>query len=717
MATILSAPGLRRFRASRLFIDLPEESLRLRFLILMTVVWVALSHNWVTGSPWMPLAASALAVVGHWISWRRRQVQMRYRSIFVVIAIVGLSIAQRDDFVNAFAGDRLPVGQYLLLINAFASFIIRTRGGLYAQLAISGLVLFFVAERAFDQAFVGFLIVFMGLFLTFAAMAFLEDQISIARVHWPEGQLGRFWFWLGIVGGGLLVCSTLAFGLLPANYRGHSGSQRVGIVPFLGEAGATSSRPSAGYAPAGRSEDGGGASVGDIGAQQPASPREFTLSGDEEFRGQQLAASPRQVVMHVRSQVTSYWRGRLFDRFDGQTWLRSDDSVVSRPLPNQQKHYWQAYFVQQDQPGSVFVGYNPVRVVIPPELQAIGSLVEGSSYSALSQQPRLNTRDIRRDRVATARSNHLAMPPQAGRVRELARDIAGDSATPFDAMWKIVSHLRSYHGFDVTARDQLQLSGPVDDFLLEGTNGTSLDFATAAVLMARALDIPARLAVGYLPGRFDPFSGTHKVRRRDVQAWAEVHLARNGWVAFDATPRPELEVFRTGGMSAFPGGAYIFQTKVGGGLYGILQAGASRAAGSVAQRLEGRGRAVMAGGLAVLLVAVGWTAYRIMRRRAGATPDGWVYSRIPGAVRRDILRVHRGMERELRRRGLDPRGRSQTMREYSRAAAQRFAEAGQDLEWLTRAAWAAAYDPSPLTPDLAADAGERLSRIKRAIAL
>ena len=130
------------------------------------------------------------------------------------------------------------------------------------------------------------------------------------------------------------------------------------------------------------------------------------------------------------------------------------------------------------------------------------------------------------------------MPPQSGRLRDLAEELAGDATSPFEAVWNIVSHLRNTHGYDLDAPDQLQISGPVSAFLVEGTRGTSLDFATATVLMARSLGIPSRLAVGYLPGMFDTYSGTHKVRRRYVQAWAEIHLDRNGWVAFDATPRP-----------------------------------------------------------------------------------------------------------------------------------------------------------------------------------
>ena len=219
----MQLPSIRHLALKRLFSDEPEESLRLRMLSLLTLAWVALSVQWVTGSPVVPLAASALSATGHWVSWYLRRAPLSYRSILIVVSIVGLLIATRGDFLDAITGDRLPVAGYLLLISSIASFGLKTRGGLYAQLTLSGLVLFFVSERAFDQTFAGFLIVFLGLFMTFFAIAFMEDQLRIAKSHWPEGQLGRFWFWLGIVGGGLLVCSVLAFSLMPPDYRGGPG--------------------------------------------------------------------------------------------------------------------------------------------------------------------------------------------------------------------------------------------------------------------------------------------------------------------------------------------------------------------------------------------------------------------------------------------------------------------------------------------------------------
>jgi hypothetical protein len=66
-------------------------------------------------------------------------------------------------------------------------------------------------------------------------------------------------------------------------------------------------------------------------------------------------------------------------------------------------------------------------------------------------------------------------------------------------------------------------------------HGTSAQFATAFALAARLLGLPARVAVGYLPGHVD--AGTDTVTDADAYAWPQVLLTGVGWVDFDPTPR------------------------------------------------------------------------------------------------------------------------------------------------------------------------------------
>jgi hypothetical protein len=64
-----------------------------------------------------------------------------------------------------------------------------------------------------------------------------------------------------------------------------------------------------------------------------------------------------------------------------------------------------------------------------------------------------------------------------------------------------------------------------------------VQFASAYAVMARSLGIPARVAVGFTPGKLDPRDGRYHVTSHDAHAWPEVYLAGMGWThLFDPTP-------------------------------------------------------------------------------------------------------------------------------------------------------------------------------------
>lgn len=72
---------------------------------------------------------------------------------------------------------------------------------------------------------------------------------------------------------------------------------------------------------------------------------------------------------------------------------------------------------------------------------------------------------------------------------------------------------------------------------LKTRRGTSAQFATAFVMAARRLGLPARMAVGYLPGH--TAGGADVVTDGDAYAWPQVMFAGLGWVDFDPTPRSD----------------------------------------------------------------------------------------------------------------------------------------------------------------------------------
>ena len=235
-------------------------------------------------------------------------------------------------------------------------------------------------------------------------------------------------------------------------------------------------------------------------------------------------------------------------------------------------------------------------------------------------------------------------------------------------------------------------------------------------MLARAAGLPSRLAIGYLPGRYDPFSGTHRVRQGDLHAWAEIYFERNGWVAFDSAPRPELERFLAGDFSAFSGGVYIFQTRVGGGLYEMALAGGSSTYRAIQAAFEGKAKYIWpslagVGGAAIIAL----TIWLLIRRKQRQLADPLHYSKLPGPARFELQRLIAKLERSLKSVTTVPRKPSQTTSEYLRTTAQNHSSLREQLTWFGQASQASAYDPNELDEKVLKEAYQRFLMFEKEI--
>jgi transglutaminase-like putative cysteine protease len=118
-------------------------------------------------------------------------------------------------------------------------------------------------------------------------------------------------------------------------------------------------------------------------------------------------------------------------------------------------------------------------------------------------------------------------------------------STPFEKVLLLESFFRSTNFvYDPTAssgHSSLDLTEWLTD--PESRNfrrGYCEQFATAMAVMARTLDIPSRVVLGFAPGEIQPQpdgSDLIVVRALHGHAWVEVFLPSQGWVRFDPTPR------------------------------------------------------------------------------------------------------------------------------------------------------------------------------------
>jgi hypothetical protein len=130
--------------------------------------------------------------------------------------------------------------------------------------------------------------------------------------------------------------------------------------------------------------------------------------------------------------------------------------------------------------------------------------------------------------------------PYVRRVTKLTDQLIAGKASPYDKAMAIQQYLRADGGFTYSltltpsAKDQY-LAGidPLTNFLAT-KQGYCVQFATAMVMMSRAAGIPARMALGFLPGT--RAKGVWTVRAADAHAWPELYLDGIGWTRFEPTP-------------------------------------------------------------------------------------------------------------------------------------------------------------------------------------
>ncbi|MDR1264981.1 MAG: transglutaminaseTgpA domain-containing protein [Propionibacteriaceae bacterium] len=165
-----------------------------------------------------------------------------------------------------------------------------------------------------------------------------------------------------------------------------------------------------------------------------------------------------------------------------------------------------------------------------------GGLAPGTGYQLL-------TWPLRRDQLAWLTADPAAADPRASaavaiphtdQLTALAQGIVAGQRSDLGRAQALVDYLTG-PGF-VYDRSVPASTGddPVWDFL-QRRSGYCVHYATAFALMARAVGLPVRLAVGFASGR--PLEGGRReIRGLDAHAWPEVYFEGAGWVAFEPTP-------------------------------------------------------------------------------------------------------------------------------------------------------------------------------------
>jgi transglutaminase-like putative cysteine protease len=164
---------------------------------------------------------------------------------------------------------------------------------------------------------------------------------------------------------------------------------------------------------------------------------------------------------------------------------------------------------------------------------------EGLTYAMQVQVPSLSAADLRGAEVGVPEDAELytAVPATQHRddIAALAAELTADAQGPYEQALALQTWLRSIANFTYDTRvPPARSSDAVWDFL-EDRRGYCVQFATAMAIMARTLDIPSRVGVGFLPGERNR-DGEYVVTGRLAHAWPELYFDGQGWVRFEPTP-------------------------------------------------------------------------------------------------------------------------------------------------------------------------------------
>ena len=134
------------------------------------------------------------------------------------------------------------------------------------------------------------------------------------------------------------------------------------------------------------------------------------------------------------------------------------------------------------------------------------------------------------------------------KIVALSREVAG-KGDPLTRAERLRAYLRQTQTYSLVFQPHGE---PISDFVLGNRPAHCELFASAMVVMARSIGIPARFVTGYYAHEYR--NGITVVRSRDAHAWAECWIRDKGWMTFDATPddgRPSVEFGDPGPFQTF----------------------------------------------------------------------------------------------------------------------------------------------------------------------
>jgi transglutaminase-like putative cysteine protease len=179
----------------------------------------------------------------------------------------------------------------------------------------------------------------------------------------------------------------------------------------------------------------------------------------------------------------------------------------------------------------------------------------GANYSLTSLQVRPTSQQLQDAGAAPPAMlrEYTALPDSVpAAVHQQALLVTGEAQTDFEQAISLQNWFRSSGGFTYSTKQAAgNSSRALASFVLRERTGYCEQFAAAMAVLARSLNIPARVAVGFLHPE-QAGKGRYVFSSHDLHTWPELYFQGVGWVRFEPTPSS-----RTGSVPAYTSGVAV----------------------------------------------------------------------------------------------------------------------------------------------------------------
>jgi len=238
-----------------------------------------------------------------------------------------------------------------------------------------------------------------------------------------------------------------------------------------------------------------------------------------------------------------YWRGPVLWQFDGTQWLQrrgdpfrppapvdyQQDSIVryETTLVKSSLKWLPALDLPQQLPDNLPLGHAYQIALFPAANGVTGKRFRLASALAYHTTGELSRRD-RQDALQLPPG--LTIPQTQGLAQRLLQENGGTARGFAEGFLKRLHEEEYYYSLEPPPG-----AGNPEVFLFRDRIGFCEHYASAMVLAARSVGIPARVVIGYQGGELNPLTGDWVVREESAHAWTELWLDGEGWVRFDPT--------------------------------------------------------------------------------------------------------------------------------------------------------------------------------------